>query len=90
MITYLILIALSGLLIGALARLSLPGRDPMSIPATIGLGIAGSLIAGIIVYAITDGSYGAGLPVSILCSSAILYLVRRRRGGGLTQPGGPR
>jgi uncharacterized membrane protein YeaQ/YmgE (transglycosylase-associated protein family) len=86
-LTYLVVIALSGLVIGAFARLSLPGRDPMSIPATMALGVAGSLIGGAIVYAVTDGSYGAGLPVSVACSSVILYVVRRRRGGGLTDPG---
>ncbi|MCW3013675.1 MAG: GlsB/YeaQ/YmgE family stress response rane protein [Solirubrobacterales bacterium] len=90
MLSFLIVMALSGLITGALARLSLPGPDPMSILATIGLGIAGSIIGGLIVYAITDGSYGAGLPVSVACSSVILYLVRRRRGGGLTRPSAPR
>ncbi len=87
MLTYLLAVALSGLVIGAFARLSLPGRDPMSIPATIALGVAGSLIGGLAVYAVTDASYGAGLPVSVGCSSLILYVVRRRRGGGLTDPG---
>ncbi len=87
MLAYLVVVALSGLVVGAFARLSLPGRDPMSIPATIALGVAGSLIGGMLVYAVTDGSYGAGLPVSVGCSSLILYVVRRRRGGGLTDPG---
>jgi uncharacterized membrane protein YeaQ/YmgE (transglycosylase-associated protein family) len=84
---YLIAMALSGLVIGGLARLSLPGRDPMSIWATMGLGIAGSVIGALVVLLITGSSYGAGLPVSIACSSLILYVVRRRRGGGLTDPG---
>ena len=35
---------LSGLIIGALARFALPGKDPMPIWATILLGIAGSLL----------------------------------------------
>ncbi len=90
MLSFLLIMALSGLVTGALARLSLPGRDPMSLPATIALGVAGSIIAGLVVYALTDGSYGAGLPVSVATSSLILYFVRRRRGGGLTQPYGPR
>jgi uncharacterized membrane protein YeaQ/YmgE (transglycosylase-associated protein family) len=88
-LSFLIVMAVAGLVTGALARLSLPGRDPMSIPATMGLGVAGSLIGGVMVYAVTDDSYGAGLPVSVACSSAILYVIRRRRGGGLTQPGRP-
>lgn len=87
MLTYLLAVAFGGLVIGALARLSLPGPDPMSLVATIALGLAGSIAGGLIVYAITGGSYGAGLPVSVGCSSLILYLVRRRHGGGLTKPG---
>ena len=33
---FLVILAALGLLIGALARLILPGPDPMSIPATMG------------------------------------------------------
>ncbi len=51
LIVYLIVLAIQGLIFGALARLALPGKDPMSIPMTIGLGIAGSFIGGLIVYA---------------------------------------
>ncbi len=87
MLSYLLVIAIGGLVVGAFARLSLPGRDPMSVPATIALGVAGSIVGGTVVYAVTDGSVGAGLPVSVACSSVILYVVRRRRGGGLTDPG---
>ncbi len=89
MLSYLLVIAVGGLVVGAFARLSLPGRDPMSVPATLALGVAGSLIGGIIVYAVTDGGLDAGLPVSVGCSSGILYVIRRRRGGGLTDPGRP-
>ena len=49
-IVYLIVLAIQGLIFGALARLALPGKDPMSIPMTIGLGIAGSFIGGLLVY----------------------------------------
>ncbi len=39
---------LSGLIVGALARWLLPGPDPMSWPATIGYGLAGSFLGGIV------------------------------------------
>src|SRR3954471_7924253 len=39
MITYLILVAISGLFVGALARLALPGRDPMGLFTTMLVGI---------------------------------------------------
>jgi uncharacterized membrane protein YeaQ/YmgE (transglycosylase-associated protein family) len=88
MITYLIVVAILGLITGALARLALPGKDPMSIPATIGIGIAGSFIAGLIYYAISGGqARGGGFLLSFTCSVIIVYIIRRRRGGDLTHPG---
>ncbi len=88
LIVYIIVLLLSGLIVGALARLALPGPDPMGIGTTILIGIAGSFVAGLLVYAVTggDGS-GAGIVVSVLVSTGLVYLVRRRRGGTLTDPG---
>ena len=88
LIAYLIILVFTGLLVGALARLALPGPDPMSVGQTIVLGLAGNFIAGVIVWLI----FGRGVPgivLSVACSSIILYFVRRRRGGGLARPGGP-
>jgi uncharacterized membrane protein YeaQ/YmgE (transglycosylase-associated protein family) len=85
LLVYLIILAVSGLFVGALARLSLPGRDPMTIPQTMILGLAGNFIAGLIVWLI----WGRGVPglvLSVACSSVILYFIRRRRGGGLARP----
>lgn len=47
-ISFLIAILVGGIIVGALARLALPGPDPMSIPATALLGIGGSLLGGIV------------------------------------------
>jgi uncharacterized membrane protein YeaQ/YmgE (transglycosylase-associated protein family) len=91
LLTYLIFVALSGLLVGALARLALPGPDPMSVGMTMLIGIAGSFIGGLVVYAITGGRSAGGIVVSVACATAIVYFIRRRRGGSLTDPGlGPR
>jgi len=87
LIVYLIILAVSGLFVGALARLSLPGRDPMTIPQTIVLGLAGNFIAGLIVWLVW-GHNVPGLVLSVACSSVILYFVRRSRGGGLARPHG--
>jgi uncharacterized membrane protein YeaQ/YmgE (transglycosylase-associated protein family) len=86
MIGYLIMLAISGLIVGALARLALPGRDPMSLLQTMLIGIAGSFAAGLIFYAITGEPSAAGLLPSVLVSTGIVYLIRRSRGGTLTQP----
>lgn len=89
LILYLILLALLGLVTGAFARLALPGPDPMTVMQTIALGLAGAVIAGLVAWAI----WGRGVPglvLSVACSTVILYLIRRSRGGSLTRPAGPR
>jgi uncharacterized membrane protein YeaQ/YmgE (transglycosylase-associated protein family) len=88
MITYLIVVAIVGLITGALARLALPGPDPMSLFQTMLVGIAGSLIAGLIFYVASGGQVrGVGFLASFTCSVIIVYIIRRRRGGDLTHPG---
>jgi uncharacterized membrane protein YeaQ/YmgE (transglycosylase-associated protein family) len=44
----LLWLALTGLIIGALGRLVLPGRQPVSVLATVLIGIAASLLGGIL------------------------------------------
>ena len=85
MIAFLIGLALTGLIVGALARLALPGRDPMTIPQTMLVGIAGSLLAGLIGVAIF-GRTGAPFILSVLVTTGLVYGVRRSRGGTLTSP----
>jgi uncharacterized membrane protein YeaQ/YmgE (transglycosylase-associated protein family) len=48
MIGYIIGLIVVGLIVGALGRLLHPGRDPMGILMTIGIGIVSLLIAGLI------------------------------------------
>ena len=75
MIGLLIGLALEGLIVGALARLALPGPDPMGIFATIGLGLAGSFSAGLIVGLLWNRP--AGFVLSVLAATLLLYLYRR-------------
>ncbi len=85
LIVYLILLAVSGLLVGALARLALPGPDPMSLLQTMAIGIAGSFAAGL-VSLLVFGRNGAGILFSVLFATVIVYLIRWSRGGSLTEP----
>jgi uncharacterized membrane protein YeaQ/YmgE (transglycosylase-associated protein family) len=87
-IAYIIVLLFTGLIVGALARLALPGRDPMSIWATIAVGLAGSFLAGL-VSALVFGRNGAGIVLSVLFSTVIVYAIRRSRGGTLSGPGRP-
>jgi uncharacterized membrane protein YeaQ/YmgE (transglycosylase-associated protein family) len=86
LLTYLILLALSGLIVGALARLAIPGPDPMGIGMTILIGIAGSFLGGLLTALLFRRS-GAGIVVAVACATLIVYLIRRSRGGTLTDPG---
>lgn len=89
LIAYLLALIVTGLVVGGLARLLLPGRDPMSIPQTIGIGIAGSFIAGLIFRLISGGrAQGAGLIFSVLVTVGLVYVVRRSREGRVGGPGG--
>jgi uncharacterized membrane protein YeaQ/YmgE (transglycosylase-associated protein family) len=87
-IAYLLALLLVGLVVGAFARLALPGKDPMTIPQTIAVGVAGSLLAGL-VGALLFGRGSGGILLSIIFAAGIVYLTRRSRGGGLMDPGAP-
>jgi uncharacterized membrane protein YeaQ/YmgE (transglycosylase-associated protein family) len=84
----LISLVISGLVIGALGRLALPGRDPMSILATIMVGIGGSFIGGILAYLVWARGWFV-VTLEVAGATFIVYLIRRSRGGGLTSPGRP-
>jgi uncharacterized membrane protein YeaQ/YmgE (transglycosylase-associated protein family) len=85
-IAFLIILMIGGLFVGALARFALPGRDPLTIPQTILLGVVGSLAAGLVTYAIFDRK-GGSIFLSVAFSTLIMYFIRRSRGGSLTDPG---
>jgi uncharacterized membrane protein YeaQ/YmgE (transglycosylase-associated protein family) len=80
-IGYLIVLAITGLFVGALGRLALPGRDPMTIWETMLIGIAGSFAAGLVAWAIFDSRNGGGIVLSVAFATLFVYLVRRSRGG---------
>jgi uncharacterized membrane protein YeaQ/YmgE (transglycosylase-associated protein family) len=87
-VVLILLLALQGLVIGAFARLALPGKDPLSLFETMGVGIAGSLIAGVVFYLIFGDSAAPGFLGALVFSVLIVYVIRRRRGGGLARPSG--
>ena len=89
MLRYLIYLLVAGVLVGALARLVLPGPDPMSWLATLGYGVAGSLLGGIV-----GGVLGLGrfaFVLSIACAAGLIWYFRRRNkpGAGGTPPPPP-
>lgn len=55
-----------GLIVGAVAKLLMPGRDPGGFIITMVLGVAGALVAGFL--GRTWGWYREGEPVSLIAS----------------------
>ena len=84
----LLVLAIGGLIVGALARLALPGRDPMPLWMTMLIGLAGSFAAGVF-WKLVFGYWGGGIIVAVAFATLIVYLIRRSRGGSLTDPGTP-
>lgn len=83
MIGFIIGMIIVGLVVGALARLLMPGRDPMGIGMTIVLGIVGALLGGGIWRALFGDSEGVEWIGSVLGAMLVLYLYRMAtsRGG---------
>ena len=69
MIGFVIGMILIGLIAGFLARAIVPGRDPMSVGATIVLGIIGSFIGGFladVLFRNDTNDEGAFIPLDLL------------------------
>ena len=81
---------LTGLIIGALGRLAIPGPNPMGILMTIAVGIGGALAGGLISRAL-GVTGGLEFVIAVLVASGLVYLIAgqtrrtgamgRRRGG---------
>jgi uncharacterized membrane protein YeaQ/YmgE (transglycosylase-associated protein family) len=72
-----------GLIVGALARLVMPGDQKLGWIMTILVGIGGSLLAGFVGQALgwyTAGQ-GAGWIASVLGAVVLLFVVGKLRGG---------
>jgi uncharacterized membrane protein YeaQ/YmgE (transglycosylase-associated protein family) len=76
---WLLWVILLGLIVGAIAKLIMPGKDPGGIVVTILLGIAGSLLAGFLGRAVgwyKDPATGPGIIASIIGAMILLGIYR--------------
>ena len=80
LLLYLIFLFVIGLIVGGLARLLLPGPDPMGIGMTAVVGVTGTLIAGLFSWYVLH-RHGAGLVLSVLFSMLLVWLFRRSQAG---------
>ena len=76
-IGFIISLVITGLIIGALGRLAVPGPNPMTIGMTILVGIGGSFVGGLIAYLIGGGLFVAFV-LEVLAAAAIIYFMQRR------------
>jgi uncharacterized membrane protein YeaQ/YmgE (transglycosylase-associated protein family) len=80
-----------GLVVGAIAKLIMPGRDPGGIIVTMLIGVAGALLAGFLGRALgwySDPGQGPGIIASIIGALILLFLYRMfvGRRGSTTVP----
>jgi uncharacterized membrane protein YeaQ/YmgE (transglycosylase-associated protein family) len=86
MIGFILFLLIIGLVAGFLARALVPGKDSMSVGATILLGIIGSFVGGLLGYVLfhKDGQDGAfqasGLIGSVIGSIVVLLVWRAMHG----------
>ena len=90
MIGFILYLIVIGLIAGFIARALVPGRDAMSVGATIVLGIVGSFVGGFIGYALThedasDGAFQASGIIGSIVGAVIALLVYRAVSGRSTR-----
>ncbi len=76
-ISFLISLVITGLIVGALGRLAIPGPNPMSIGLTIAVGIGGAFVGGLVAYLLGAG-IGLAFVLEVLAAAGIVYLLQRR------------
>ncbi len=82
MIGFILYLVVIGLVAGFIARAIVPGRDPMTVGATMVLGIVGSFVGGFIGYVLThhdstDGAFQASGIIGSIVGSVIALLIYR-------------
>jgi uncharacterized membrane protein YeaQ/YmgE (transglycosylase-associated protein family) len=82
MIGFLFFLLVIGIIAGFLARLLVPGRDPMSFAQTLLLGIVGSFIGGFLGYVLfhkdgEDGAFQASGLLGSVVGAVIALLIWR-------------
>ena len=73
----IVVFILVGLVVGLLARLLMPGRDPIGIIGTILVGIVGAIVGGYLWIAVFGNTEGVEWIGSIVVAMLLLWIYRR-------------
>ena len=82
MVAFIIVLLVVGLIAGAIARLLVPGRDPIGLIGTIGLGVLGSFVGGFLENLIQYHTFSVhnfhttGIVGSVIGAVVLLLLLR--------------
>jgi uncharacterized membrane protein YeaQ/YmgE (transglycosylase-associated protein family) len=76
----ILLYVLIGLVVGALARFLVPGRDPMGLLGTLAIGVIGAILGGWLAGEVFPETAGVDWLASILVAIVLVLLVRSFRG----------
>jgi uncharacterized membrane protein YeaQ/YmgE (transglycosylase-associated protein family) len=87
MVGFVIAMLVIGVIAGYLARLLVPGPDPMGVVGTIVLGIVGSFVGGFLGYVLFNKDVGEGAlqpsgVVGAIIGAIVILLILRAVGGG--------
>jgi uncharacterized membrane protein YeaQ/YmgE (transglycosylase-associated protein family) len=80
-LAYLIILFFVGLFVGALARLLVPGEDPMGLGLTALIGLFGTFAAGLLSWYVFKW-HGPGIILAVLFSMLLVWGFRRLRVAG--------
>ncbi len=80
-IGYILGLIVVGLVIGALARLIVPGPNPIGIIGTILVGLGGAIGAGLVThYLFNPREDWVGFVIAVLCAAVLVAIFGRPRG----------
>jgi uncharacterized membrane protein YeaQ/YmgE (transglycosylase-associated protein family) len=78
LVWFLIVLFVFGLVVGAIARLLVPGPQPFGILGTAAAGVGGAFLGGIVGRVLFGPAYAPGWIMSILGAMLIVWAVGRR------------
>jgi uncharacterized membrane protein YeaQ/YmgE (transglycosylase-associated protein family) len=79
LVWFFVILFLFGLIVGAIARLLVPGPHPIGILGTAAAGVAGAILGGLVGRLLFSPTYEPGWIMSILGAVLVVWLVSRRR-----------